>query len=150
MADRPGDNADGQPRGDQLGSPGPDQGYVYVLARRFEGTLQLAADEHEADAIAGCIGVALRRASVFGRAPVLPDLTVALTVWGYLGDASPDLIAFRQPLFEEIGHPHHYAEQRRVVDLVREDALRLSPDEVAEAHRKDWRSLLVLQPPPSP
>jgi pimeloyl-ACP methyl ester carboxylesterase len=44
------------------------------------------------DAIVGCIGVALKRASLFGRAPVLHDLTVALTIWGYLGDAPPDLV----------------------------------------------------------
>jgi hypothetical protein len=144
LADRPGEITSSQPRGARLGSPGPDQGYIYVLARRFEGKLQLASDEHEADAIAGCIGVALKRASLFGRAPVLHDLTVALTVWGYLGDASPDLIAFRQPLFEEVANPHHYPEQRKVVDLVPDDVLRMSPEELAEAHRRDWRSLLSL------
>jgi hypothetical protein len=141
---RPGDIPTGQPRGDLLGSQGPDQGYIYVLARRFEGSLQLASDEHEGDAIAGCIGVALKRASLFGRAPVLHDLTAAFTVWGYLGDSPPDLIAFRQPLFEDIANPHHYADQRRVVDLVPEDVLRRTPDDLAEAHRRDWRSLLAI------
>jgi hypothetical protein len=145
VADRPGDvEAAGQPRGERLGSQGPDQGYIYVLARRFQGKLQLASDEHEADALAGCIGVALKRASLFGRAPVLHDLTVALTVWGFLGEAAPDLIAFRQPLFEEVANPVHYAEQRRVVDLVPDDALRRSPHDVAEAHRIDWRRLLGI------
>jgi hypothetical protein len=115
---------------------------MYVLARRFEGQLQLAADEREEDALVGCIGVALKRASMFGRAPVLTDLTVALTVWGFLGDAPPDLIAYRQPLFEGVALPGHYAEQRRVVDLVPEEALRMNPAEVAEAHRTDWRRLL--------
>ena len=144
-ADRPGDIPDGQPHGDRLGSQGPDQGYIYVLARRFQGKLQLATDEHEADALAGCIGVALKRASLFGRAPVVHDLTVALTVWGFLGDASPDLIAFRQPLFEEVANPHHYPEQRRIVDLVPDEVLRRSPQEVADAHRSDWRSLLTTR-----
>jgi hypothetical protein len=145
VADRPGDlETAGQPRGERLGSQGPDQGYIYVLARRFQGKLQLASDESEADALAGCIGVALKRASLFGRAPVLHDLTVALTIWGFLGEAAPDLIAFRQPLFEEVANPHHYAEQRHVVDLVPEEALRRSPQELAEAHRDDWRSLLDI------
>ncbi|HKH04911.1 MAG TPA: hypothetical protein VKA65_07100 [Acidimicrobiales bacterium] len=144
-ADRPGDIPDGQPRGDRLGSQGPDQGYIYVLARRFQGKLQLATDEHEADALAGCIGVALKRASLFGRAPVVHDLTVALTVWGFLGDAAPDLINFRQPLFEEVANPHHYPEQRRIVDLVPDEVLRRSPQEVADAHRSDWRSLLTTR-----
>jgi hypothetical protein len=143
-ATRPGEIPTGSPRGDRFGSPGPDQGYIYVLARRFEGQLQLASDEREEDAIVGCIGVALKRASLFGRAPVLHDLTVALTIWGYLGDAPPDLIAYRQPLFEEIANPAHYPEQRRVVDLVPDDLLRKSPQEVAELHRADWRRLLAI------
>jgi len=142
--DRPGDSDTGFERGDRFGAQGPDQGYVFVLARRFAGQLQLAADEREEDALAGCSGVALKRASLFGRAPVLPDMTVALTVWGFLGDAPPDLIAFRQPLFAEVASPHHYPEQRRVVDLVPEDVLRRTPDEIADAHRADWRSLLGI------
>jgi hypothetical protein len=141
---RPGDSDVGYDRGNLLGSQGPDQGYVYVLARRFHGQLQLAADEREEDALAGACAVALKRASLFGRAPVLADLTVALTIWGFLGDASPDLIAFRQPRFAEVAHPHHYAQLRRIVDMVRDDVLRRSPDDVAGAHRADWRSLLEL------
>lgn len=143
-AARPGDEPWHQPGGPQLGAQGPDQGYMYVLARRFAGKLQLAHDENERDALVGAVGVALKRASLFGRAPVLHDLTVALTVWGFLGDAPPDLIAYRQPLFEEVSNPLHYAEQRRIVDLVPEDVLRLSPDEVVERHRADWRSLLGI------
>jgi hypothetical protein len=142
--DRPGDSDTGFERGDRFGAQGPDQGYVYVLARRFEGQLQLAADEREEDALVGCTGVALKRASLFGRAPVVHDMTVALTVWGFLGDAPPDLIAFRQPLFVEVASPYHYPEQRRVVDLVPDDVLRRTPDEIAEAHRSDWRSLLSV------
>jgi hypothetical protein len=142
--ERPGDSPVGFPRGERLGSQGPDQGYVYVLARRFQGQLALARDEREDDALAGCSAVALKRASLFGRAPVLPDMTVALTIWGFLGDAQPDLIAFRQPLFAEVANPHHYPELRRVVDRVPDDALRLSPDEVARSHRADWRSLLIV------
>jgi hypothetical protein len=141
---RPGDEPWHQPTGEGLGSPGPDQGYIYVLARWFEGQLQLAHDENEQDALVGCIGVALKRASLFGRAPVVHDLTAALTIWGFLGDAPPDLIAYRQPLFAEVANPHHYSEQRRIVDLVSEDVLRLTPDEIAERHRADWRSLLAL------
>jgi hypothetical protein len=142
--DRPGDSETGFELGDRFGAPGPDQGYVYVLARRFHGQLQLASDESEADALAGAVAVALKRASLLGRAPVVHDLTVALTVWGFLGDAPPDLIAYRQPLFAEVANPHHYPEQRRIVDLIPAEVLRRTPDEVAEAHRADWRSLLAL------
>jgi hypothetical protein len=141
---RPGDSSTGFDLGERFGAPGPDQGYIWVLARRFRGQLQLASDEREEDALAGAVAVALKRASLLGRAPIPADLTVALTVWGFLGDAPPDLIAYRQPLFAEIANPHHYPEQRQVVDLVPDEVLRLSPQEVADRHRADWRGLLAL------
>jgi hypothetical protein len=115
-----------------------------VLARRFEGRLSLIPGEHEADAIAGCTGVALKRASLFGRAPVLHDLTVAFTIWGFLREAPTDLVELRKPLFAEVANPNHYAEQRGIVDMVPEESLRQTPQQVAEAHLRDWRSLLDL------
>lgn len=142
LANRPGELAGGQPRGAGLGSPGPDQGYVLRLVRQFAGKLTLATGEHERDALAGAAGVALKRASVFGRAPIVHDVTVALTIWGFLDDAPADLVALRKPLFEEVGHPHHYGELRRLVDLVPDAALRMSTDEVRSAHQADWQSLL--------
>jgi hypothetical protein len=112
------------------------------LARRFEGRLALAPGEHERDALAGAVAVALKRASLFGRAPVVHDLTAALTIWGLLGEAPPDLVELRTRLFEEVAHPHHYGKLRRVVDLVPEEALRQTPAQLAQSHRLDWRSLL--------
>jgi hypothetical protein len=141
---RPGDSATGFAGGERFGAPGPDQGYALLLARRFEGELSLASDESEHDAMAGAVAVAMKRASLFGRAPVLDDVRVALTVWGFLGDAPPDLIAYRQPLFAEVANPNHYPEQRRIVDLVPEEVLRRAPDDVEQAHRADWRSVLAV------
>ena len=132
----------GQPRGDRLGHQGPDQGYALRLARAFEGKLELTAGEHERDALAGAVAIALKRASLFGRAPVVHDLTVALTVWGFLRDAPEELVAARKELFEEVWHPHHYAELRRIVDLVPEQTLRMSLAEVEQVQRTDWRRLL--------
>ena len=150
LPDRPGEVVDiGQPRGARFGHQGPDQGYALSLARRFRGTLTLAPGEHERDALAGAVGVALKRASLFGRAPVVHDLTVALTLWGFLGEASADLRDLRADLFEEVAHPHHYEKLRRLVDLVPEATLRLSPAQVTEAHRADWRTLLGDLPAPA-
>ena len=106
-----------------------------MLAKRFEGRLRLAAGEHEEDAIAGCVGVALKRASLAGRAPVVNDLTVAFTMWGFLGEAPDELVEFRRPLFEEVSNPLHYAEQRYVADRVPDDMVLLPPKEAAEAFR---------------
>jgi hypothetical protein len=45
-----------------------------------------------------------------------------------------------------VWHPHHYAEQRRIADLVPSHVLRMSPQRINEAHRADWRSLLAEVP----
>jgi hypothetical protein len=133
-----------QPEGDTLGVQGPDQGYAIKLANRFRGTLHLEPREHEDDALAGALGVALRRSSLFGRAPVIHDLTIALTAFGFL-DASPDaaLVAWRRSRFEEVSNPNHYFEARELAHSVPESVLRMTPAQVAEQHRLDWRSLLV-------
>jgi hypothetical protein len=149
MPDRPGELVeDGQPRGAQLGHQGPDQGYALRLARQFEGKLTLTPGEHEKDALAGAVAVALKRASLFGRAPVIHDLRLALTVWGFLDD-EPDaeLVALRKALFEEVSHFHHYSELRAIVDAVPTSTLKLTPDYATQAHRSDWRSLLRVSAP---
>jgi hypothetical protein len=88
----------------------------------------------------------MKRAALFGRAPVIHDLTVAFTIWGFLTEQAPaELVALRKPLFEEVTLPTHYAEQRQIVDMVPEATLRMTPaSKVAEAFRSDWRSLLVI------
>ena len=53
-----------------------------VTPQLFEGKLVLTPGEHERDVLAGACAVALKRASLFGRAPVVHDLTVALTASG--------------------------------------------------------------------
>ena len=142
----------GQPTGVRLGYQGPDQGFALHLATSFEGQLQLAMGEREEDAIAGCVAVALKRASLFGRAPIAHDLRLAFTLFGYLGDPPGELIAWRSDLFEEVANPHHYAEQRGIVDLVPDETLRLDPSDVAGLVASDWRALLreiPVEPAPS-
>lgn len=144
-ADRPGEVVVGarQPRGDMLGNPGPDQGYVLRLVRQFEGKLHLADGEARDDAFAGCIAVALKRASLFGRAPVIHDLKIAFTLWGFLDEAAPtELVERRRTMFAEVRNAHHYAEQRSIADAVPESTLRMAPDAVTEKYRSDWASLL--------
>ena len=80
--DRPGDLDGAQPRGPQLGTQGPDQGYALKLANLLRAALQLQPGERAEDAVRGCLGIALRRASLFGRAPVIHDLRLAFTIWG--------------------------------------------------------------------
>lgn len=145
FADRPCDINGFQPVGERLGYQGPDQGYALKLARSFSDRLQLEPGEKVNDAIAGCLGVALRRASMFGRAPVVHDLTIAFTIWGFLGRThAPELIELRRPLFAGLGHGHHYAEVRAIADRVPESTLRKTPLEVDRMYPARWRELLGL------
>ena len=144
-ADRPGELVGRQPRGPRLGYQGPDQGYALALAARVRPKLVLSDTERADDALTGCTAVAMRRASMFGRAPVIHDLTVAFTVWGFLDESpAPELVDARRLLFAEVRHAVHYPQQRAIVDAVPESTLRMLPAAVAEAHRADWRSLLDL------
>jgi len=139
VADRPGDLNARQPSGDRLGSPGPDQGYALTIADTFDAQLHLAPHEHAADAKAGCVAVALKRASLFGRAPVIHDLRIAFTLWGFLDPSAPaDLVATRQAMFEECHHPHFYGRLRAIADAVPSDLLEQST-EAALADCADWR-----------
>ena len=138
-ATRPGDLTDRQPSGRLFGNQGPDQGYGLILAERFAGRLLLTEGEDEHDAMAGCLGVGLARASLFGRAPVIHDLELAYGLFGFLDPPPADLVEFRRSLFA--GASHHYWDQRAIVDAVPEATLRLTPADV-RGRLKEWRSLL--------
>jgi hypothetical protein len=143
VADRPAEiKGTHQPTGKLLGNVGPDQGYGLKLANGFKDKIQLQAHEHAADAIAGALPVALKRAALYGRAPVIHDFTLAFTLFGFLGDAPEDLLTTRKDLFAEASH--HYEAQRAIADCVPESTLRLTPDQV-RAQLGGWRGLLTLQ-----
>jgi hypothetical protein len=134
----------GQPRGRELGVPGPDQGYALLLAQRlFEERLQLTPGITAEDALIGASAVAAARAALFGRAPVARDVEMALTLFGFLGNAPEDLIAWRSPMFQAVSH--HYERQRQIVDTVPETTLRLTPEQV-HARFAQWRQLFGAAP----
>ena len=143
-ADRPGEVVNtGQPTGPRLGSPGPDQGYALKLVHQFDGRIHLADGEDIHDVEAGAVAVAMRRSSIFGRAPVIHDLTIAFTVFGFLDKNPPsELVDLRRSLFAEVHIPVHYVEMRTLVDSVREETLRLTPQRVTAGYQGDWRSQL--------
>jgi hypothetical protein len=139
-ATRPADLDAEQPSGPRMGKQGPDQGYGLRLAQRFKDRLRLTPGDDVHDAMAACVAIALRRASVFGRAPVIHDLELAFGVWGFLTDSPPaDLVDYReQRLF---GAGHDYWRQREIADQVPESTLRLAPAD-ATARLVGWRELL--------
>ncbi|HLX88482.1 MAG TPA: hypothetical protein VKR22_08540 [Acidimicrobiales bacterium] len=133
----------GQPRGRSFGIPGPDQGYALLLAdRMFADRLELSPGITAEDALTGAAAVAGARAALFGRAPVARDVELGLVLFGFLGDAPTDLLTWRAPFFKAAGH--HYDLQRRIVGLVPEATLRLTPDEARDSISQ-WRSLLSVE-----
>jgi hypothetical protein len=138
---RAGETVKGMPTGGGFGVPGPDQGFALRLARSIEPRLSLASGEHKADVLAGGVALAMRRAAIFHRAPVIHDLEVAFTVWGFLGDAPDDLVAHRRTLFE--GAAHGYDAQRAIACAVTEESLRLDPATLRGRLVDSWRTFMV-------
>ncbi len=132
-----------QPKGDGLGNPGPDQGYVLFLAARVRDRIRVQSGESIDDVIAGSITIALRRAAQFGRAPVMADILIALTIWGWLLDNPPlDIVSYRQKLFIGLGNTvHHYAESRVIADMVPDTTFRISLEKLTASMPMSWRAL---------
>lgn len=132
-----------QPSGRRLGYQGPDQGYALALANRYRQQIKVRKGETIEDAIRGTVAIALRRASIYGRGPVIHDIKLALEIWAWLEEQIPEeLASARRTLFEGVGNViHHYAESRDVADRVPDSTLRLTSDEIARRMPGDWRAL---------
>ena len=149
MTHRPGERRPSPqpPRKHGLGVPGPDQGYALALANAFEERLVLEPGERAEDVLAGAVAIALRRAAIFGRAPIAPDIELALRLFKYLVDEegtwpSGDLVALRRSRFDAAAHD--YWRRRALVDAVPETTLRLSPEKLSKRLEKEpscWREL---------
>jgi hypothetical protein len=147
VADRPGDLHGGQPTGMLFGSPGPNIGYALTLANRARDRFVLAPHEHRDDALHVVAETAMRRAALFGRAPVMPDIDLGMQIFGYRGDADPGFVEWRVRAVQ--GTHHDYYQRRALVDAIPVDVLRLVPsalpahlDEARQALRSDVPSPL--------
>ncbi|MGH9070689.1 MAG: hypothetical protein ACRDX8_05870, partial [Acidimicrobiales bacterium] len=138
-AGQDGAGQDGERGAEWFGLTGPDQGYALHLAERFHQLLVLAPGDSAEDAVAGCLGVALRRASAFDRAPVIFDLELAFTLWGFLAAEPADLVAWRRPLFSSAAHD--YWVQREIAARVLPETLCLTPAQVRE-RLSAWRQMV--------
>lgn len=145
-ADRPGEIVGmDQPRGGLFGNQGPDIGYALKLVHLVTDKIHLTPGESMHDTEAGIVAVAMRRASLFGRAPILADLDVACTVWGFYDEQpAADLLSQRKLRFEAAGHHFGYDLTREIAASVPDSTLRRTPAQITEAHRSDWASLLDL------
>jgi hypothetical protein len=144
MPDRPAEIRGFQPEGGRMGFQGPDQGFAIKIANTFRPRIHVTAGESVDDAAQGSMAIGLRRASSFSRAPVVHDLTIAFTIWGFLDTNPPaDLIELRRPLFAGLANvSHSYDACRQLVDLVPEATLRMLPEQVTAAYPGRWRDLV--------
>jgi hypothetical protein len=148
VADRPGDLPAGWPTGKLLGSPGPNVGYALTLASRLRDQLALAPHEHADDAIAVVAEIAMRRAALFGRAPVMRDVEFGMQILGYRDDADPDFVAWRMRAVQ--GAQHDYYERRALVDAIPVDILRLVPSALPAYLAETRDALRAAVPVPLP
>lgn len=144
MPNRPAEIHGFQPEGGRMGFQGPDQGFAIKIANTFRPRIQVTAGETLDDAVRGCLGIGLRRASMFSRAPVVHDLTVAFTIWGFLDSNPPaELVDLRRGLFAgQANVAHSYDASRELVDRVPEATLRMLPAQVVAAYPGRWRDLV--------
>ena len=141
---RPGDFDPAAPpcrEGVLFGSPGPDSGYALTLAGRFHDRITAVAPEtvHDAEMIGA--QVAMRRGGIFGRAPIMLDIELGLTLFGWLGDAPPDLVEWRRFAVARVGHD--YPRRITLVEAIPDAVIRSKPSEV-RARLGEWRQLLGL------
>lgn len=122
-----------------FGTQGPDQGYALKLARRFEEKVELGEGETFEDVSAAAVGIALRRAALYGRAPVSLDLELAFSLLGCLSSAPAELLEWRS--LQSRGLSHHAGEAREMAEAVPEATLRIRPDEMRD-RLGSWRELL--------
>jgi hypothetical protein len=136
-ADRPGDLSAQPADGALMGRPGPNVGYAYTLAARARSRLRLSTHEHADDVIAVIAEIAGKRAALFGRAPVIGDIDVAVELLGYDGTADDSFVELRARLTHDAAHD--YTRRRELVDAVPEELLRLRGTALAE-RVAEWRA----------
>jgi hypothetical protein len=119
----------------RLGTAGPDQGYALRLAAALEDSIVLGHGEHREDALALAVQVALRRASMIGRAPVRGDIEFALNLLSYRTPLSDEGVAARRATVTGVAHDHWRC--REIAASVPDEVLALGPAAVG-AHAVEW------------
>ncbi len=112
-AHRPGDEKTHKTSDDQLlGNAGPNVGYALSLVAREKSSFVLVAHEHLHDVEVLIGEIAMRRASHFGRAPVMDDIRFASKLLGYDAAPAQGEEKWRPLLVNGCGHDEH---RRRII-----------------------------------
>lgn len=99
-----------------LGNPGPNIGYALKIVNNEFDTLYLVEHENEHDVVALLAEIAMRRASVFGRAPVKADVVLAAHILSYDVEPTQGEEKWRPQLIHNCSHDEH--RRRQIVNSV--------------------------------
>ncbi len=121
----------------RAGSPGPDQGYAMRLVRLYANRIVDDGGVARGDLLRICAATALKRASRFGRGPMMNDAAFAFHLWGFDDiPLSDEYRGARQALLTGVSHDERLL--RDVVDRIDGEMLSARLDEVAR-----FRELVV-------
>ena len=131
-----------QPRARGFGVPCPDGGYALLLAREVAGDLALAAGDQREDAVWAIATVAMRRAAVVGRAPVIYDVLFASALLAYDDPDALECAVLRARLLSGVAHD---PDLRQWLSDAVNSAAEVSVRSTAEAIAT-WRCTILADP----
>ena len=109
-------------QGKLLGTPSPDSGFALKLARIRVHKLELGVGEHLEDVERAVAAIAIKRAALFSRAPVIHDVDFAITLLGYDESDIPEaVLAHRKSVVS--GVSHDYFKMRRMLEAIGPETL---------------------------
>lgn len=122
VADRPGDDDSKlNGAGELFGNAGPNVGYAYTLVARVFDSLVLNSAEHHHDVEPLVAEIAMKRASHFGRAPIMKDVDCAVHLLGLGSELDPEETKKRVLLVHDCGHNEH--KRRKIVNSIPDELL---------------------------
>lgn len=124
-------------QGKFLGTPGPDSGYALKLARIAIEKIGAGHTEHTGDMVVVISAVAIKRAALYSRAPVIHDVNFAMRLFGYVGEIPSDLKSVRHSLIA--GAAHDYFKVRHITETIPVSVLEL---DLAEVDSSAWLAKL--------
>lgn len=125
------------PRAPGFGLPCPDAGYALLLANVVEERLVLEPHERRHDAEFAIATIAMRRAGVLGRAPLIGDVELARVLLAYDSREPADFTRWRARRLAGVAHDPDLGQ--RLADVA---ILAAELDQPDDAAVWNWRACL--------
>lgn len=125
-----------------LGNAGPNVGYAMKLSHRQSGEFFLVDHENRHDVEILIAEIAMRRASNFGRAPMIDDIHFATHLLGYDDTPTQGEEKWRPALVNGCGHNEH--RRRIIVNSIPQPIIEGEKGQLHEAISGWWEKLEAL------